>query len=471
MNEENIEKIEEIETLREATFALKPEVRERLLGNTNEGMSMGHITGIKGFKGDAFTFVLFLLAGLVWLVVNDIRTDNVWLFKQLSGRDTLLRLVSLVIGGLIYATCLFRERKSLLPVAYSIFAVPFLGALGTIPFSTAMIGPEVMLGRSWLLGSAVAIATLILGAKQNLATTLALMASACAAVLLFEPSPERAFLGMGMGFILTYIASPSRLSDSILSFVGGLLVIGTALLSNSPFQSSMAILLLSIMGLVLFLVPSKATKLATLNSEATPSIFAVLLVLCGVTAANQLLPKMGGMVVVFLMTLGLPLFSRALALRLLPFALMLALYKLLPNGNRLGSLTDQYALFGIVLGAALPIGLMQIQEKLGNKWVGLLALVLLIGFAPFTLTLLFGTKCLLALHIGLALGVAYRAVHKANADLSVLVAFGISLVAITFAPQWSEWVAEFTRADRLKWLLGIALGVGVLVGYSERKSR
>jgi hypothetical protein len=475
---EKIEKIEEIETLREAAFALKPEIKDRLLNDVQGSLGSAANASILLIPKEKLAQALLpivgiFLAGLAWLFLKDLCDDNVLLMTQLAKRDLFLRIGAIVLGGFVYLSCAHSERQGLQKVRGLAYLTPFLGLLGTLPFSHAFMGEEMGLGRGWLLGGAVALAALLLGIRRSLAGTLGIMSAVCATIVLLEHHPERALLGAWLGFLLTYLIGSLRFRDSVLPALCGLLVVGSLLLSPSPLYVTLAILLLALGSLVLlFVQQSKQNVISGAEEQSAPSIFAILLILCGVTAANQLLPRIGGMAVVLLMTLVLPLFSRTLALRLLPFALMLALYKLLPNGNRLGSLTDQYALFGIVLGAALPLGLTQIQEKLGsNKWVGLLALVLLIGFAPFTLVLLFGTKCLLALHIGLTLGVAYRAVHKSNADLSVLVAFGISLVAITFAPQWSEWVAEFTRADRLKWLVGIALGVGVLVAYSEKKSR
>jgi hypothetical protein len=489
MNEENTpntnpnntepEKITEIETLREAAFALKPEVKDRLLngiqGNGGSGMSESILFIPKEKLTQALLPIVGLfLAGIIWLFLKDMRDDNILLVTQLAKRDLFLRIGATILGSFVYFSCAHSERQNLQKVGSIAYLIPLLGMIGTLPFSHAFMGEEMGLGRGWLLGGAVAVATLLLVVRRSLAGTLGMMSAVCAAIVLLEHDPQRALLGAGLGFLVTYLVASPRFVDAILPAFSGLLVIGAALLAwSSPIYITTTILLLALGSLALLFVQARTINIISASEEnKMPSVFAILLILCSITAANQLLPRMGGMSVVLLMTLVLPIFSRALALRLLPFALMLALYKLLPNGNRLGSLTDQYALFGIVLGAALPVGLTQIQEKLGgNKWLGLLALVLLMGFAPFTLVLLFGTKCLLALHIGLTLGVAYRAASRESFGLSVLVAFGISLVAITFAPQWSEWVAEFTRADRIKWLVGIALGVGVLVAYSERKSR
>jgi hypothetical protein len=209
-----------------------------------------------------------------------------------------------------------------------------------------------------------------------------------------------------------------------------------------------------------------AQRLDRAETEETPSVLGVLLTVCAVTVANLLLPRFGGGLVVVGMTLVAP--QRMWAL--LPFAALIALFRLLPQGSRTSTLTDHYALMGIIVGAAVPGAVATLHARIPHRGVAMGLLYGSVALVPFALILLFGTKCLLALHIGLALGVAYAATRSRERNaIALWVALGIAFVGITFGATWADWVSEFTRADRLKWLVGIALTIVGLFVYTERK--
>ena len=163
--------------------------------------------------------------------------------------------------------------------------------------------------------------------------------------------------------------------------------------------------------------------------------------------------------------------------RLVLFGTVLALYRFFSarfEGELRGvSLTDHYALFGVLFGAALPPALTAYfgrvpagstdsdASRLARTVVtGLLTLVV-----PTVIVAFWGAKCALALLIGLAVSVLFE-----GSLLSALFALAMALALV----QWTHHVlplAQLTRDQKvnfLGWTTAVAIMALLIAEYSGR---
>jgi|GEM_PF-2745177 hypothetical protein len=163
------------------------------------------------------------------------------------------------------------------------------------------------------------------------------------------------------------------------------------------------------------------------------------------------------------------------ALALLLFGTLLLLWRLFvtrwDSELRGVTLTDQYALFGIVVGAAfpalaaaLPVRLRGAVPLLTLALCGLLALA-----APGAVLLLFGPKSLAALLIGLALGAALAREPEAGGPslLAGLLALAAGLALCQFTGRVLP-DDDPTRVEKIRWLIGLMAVVAAAVLGTSR---
>lgn len=234
------------------------------------------------------------------------------------------------------------------------------------------------------------------------------------------------------------------------------------------------------------------------SGMATMPTLAVLLVASGFMAAHQALQGVGAAGFVLALWLSLAATSRAeeqgMTTRLAPntltlglFATVLLLWRTFATrwaGDLRGvNLTDQYALFGVLLGATLPslLATLPARWRNGTNGAGAVLPVLACGIlclaAPGAVILLFGAKSALALLIGLSLGAVYPLTMRttlgqtAPSLLPALLAVAVALVLDQFTGRALDALGasgEMTRMDRLKWLAGVTAVVTVLVAGADR---
>jgi hypothetical protein len=224
-----------------------------------------------------------------------------------------------------------------------------------------------------------------------------------------------------------------------------------------------------------------------LLSPATPAFavpaLAVLVVASGFLASLQALQGVGaaGFVVALWLSVAAtaalsedgtdapsPVPTGAVGLAL--FATVLLLWRAFTTrfgGDLRGvTLTDQYALFGLLVGAALPSLLTAAPERWrggangGTSGAALMTLAwcaVLSVAAPGAALLLFGPKSAVALLIGLALG-GVLALSGRTSLLPATLALAVALALDQFSGRvlGALDAAEVTRAGRLRWLAGIA---------------
>lgn len=168
-------------------------------------------------------------------------------------------------------------------------------------------------------------------------------------------------------------------------------------------------------------------------------------------------------------------------LRLLFFAVVLLLFRLFaaryPAELRGVGLTDQFALFGIVVGAVLPLLFSGYLLRTADSQTtsGSLFRVCVTGvitlLVPAVVLLLWGAKCGQAMVIGVGLSLVLMGTGESL--LPALFALAVAL-ALT---QWTQHVLDVVSLSRdeklhiLKWLVG-SLAVVVIVGdYVSRIGR
>jgi hypothetical protein len=259
------------------------------------------------------------------------------------------------------------------------------------------------------------------------------------------------------------------------------------------------------LGPVALLLLRDAARRARLAPSPLPNtglpILAVLLVTSGFLVAFQMLQAFGASVAVLALWLVLPAAmayapatdsdsdanadNRALyagMVTLLLFTTGLLLYRLFAarwTGSLRGvNLTDQYALFGLLIGGALPSLLAAVPLRLrpNNGASSVLTLAVcgaLTLLAPGAVLLLFGPKCALALLIGLALGSAQ--VFVGTQGTVATVGFFPALLALAVALALCQWsglllpaVADLTRAAKVRWLVGLMAGLTALLFAADR---
>lgn len=208
-----------------------------------------------------------------------------------------------------------------------------------------------------------------------------------------------------------------------------------------------------------------------------PSLLAVLLTLAAFMASQQLLGGIGcAVALISAWTMNAvrlcadPSAERSSSLAPgsagpLALALLLLLYRTIEvrfaSDLRSGNLIDHYALFGIVLAAALPTLLAARVQRIERRGLEPAVTAALTALAvPAIIMVVWGPKCVPAMAIGLALSVALapRAGLPQAADR---ITSGILAIAIALAlTQWTGHVlrlAVLTRAERahiVYWIAG-----------------
>jgi hypothetical protein len=223
-------------------------------------------------------------------------------------------------------------------------------------------------------------------------------------------------------------------------------------------------------------------------------LLAVLVVASGFMAALQTLQGVGAAIFTLALWLVLPVSFALMApgdddgeavvpvalasVALLLFATLLLLYRLFvtrwSDDLRGVNLTDQYALFGLIVGAALPSLLAAVPERWrggaeAKSGAGLLALVcctLLTLAAPGVMLILFGPKSAVALLIGLALGSVQSLTGRASL-LPSLLALGVALALDQFTGRALP-EDEPTRVQKVRWLVFIIAGIAAAVIAANR---
>ncbi|MDX1932414.1 MAG: hypothetical protein SFU56_07400 [Capsulimonadales bacterium] len=165
-------------------------------------------------------------------------------------------------------------------------------------------------------------------------------------------------------------------------------------------------------------------------------------------------------------------------LNLLLFGTTLLLWRLFVtrwSGELHGvSLTDQYALFGLILGAAIPDLLSSVPSgwsggKTGGTVRGIAALTvtaLLALAVPALPLVLFGPKSVVAVLIGLGLGVGLRTARHPSL-FPALIALAVTLVLT----QWTGTVLPeqaWSRVDKVRVLIGLMAVLVPLTVFSDR---
>ena len=275
--------------------------------------------------------------------------------------------------------------------------------------------------------------------------------------------------GLGLLLIATKIVGDTRLA---VVGVGGLLLwpVALALLRDGVTRDT-----------------------AAARSFAVP-VLPVVLVTTGFLAAIQTLQGYGAALAVTALFVALPAtFALApgltmeaaedgeaplgpSAVALLTFSALLLLWRLFVTrwaGDLRGvTLTDQYALFGFVLGAAFPALLASFPARWSGRAAVPLAAAVLSGVlvlaAPGSVLVLFGAKSLVALMIGLALGVVLARGRDAGPSaLAGLLALGVALALDQFTGRVLP-ESDPTRADRIRWLVGMMAVVAAGVLAADR---
>jgi hypothetical protein len=215
---------------------------------------------------------------------------------------------------------------------------------------------------------------------------------------------------------------------------------------------------------------------------------AVLLVAAGFVASYQMLQGFGAGVYVLALWLSAAMSPRRLGaeISLLLFATALVLYRVFAtrfNDDLRGvTLTDQYALFGLIFGALLP-GIMAslVGRRSAHGIGGVLTLVLagtLALIAPAAIILLFGGKCALALLLGLGLG-SVQILRNSNGEVPAFSQLpGLFTLAVALAlDQFTGKILPLTEMTRLHkvqllgWLIAGVVAALVLAEMTARSRR
>jgi len=428
------------------------------------------------------------------------------------------------IGALCAALPLLRVRRDVAPPAVALAAACGLGA--------AAVALALLFLRSAISDALMGVAigwfcvtfALFLGlpataragsAGRQLAAGAGVTATLAAAALLGTyRDPLTAELAKGTwSAVLTAFAA-----------FGALLVAGAALVPAKDIYARLLplVVLVGGGGLALFLMAEKVTgeprlwwcgvggllawpvALALLRDAArrpermTASGFAVpllavLVVTSGFLAAVQTLQGVGAAVFILALWLGLPATFALMPVEedsetaapvalasvgLLLFGTLLLLYRLFvtdyADDLRGVNLTDQYALFGLIVGAALPGLLAAVPErwrggpdaKGGTVLLTLVFCTLLALAAPGAVLVLFGPKSVVALLIGLALGSVQTLAGRASL-LPSLFALAVALAIEQFA-FFALPEHEPTRVQKVRYLLILVAVIAAAVIGANR---
>jgi hypothetical protein len=244
------------------------------------------------------------------------------------------------------------------------------------------------------------------------------------------------------------------------------------------------------------------------GTQQQNTALAVIVVMCGVMAAYQMFSGVGVGIVLLSAWLVAALAwhgssvsspeaaavdDGVLALpALLNFGLGVELYRFISvrfgDDLRGAGLTDHYALFGVMIGALLPVMLAGYLLKRraaalpgDGEMVGraIIAGALVLA-TPFVLVLLFGVKCELALYFGLALagvlplfqaGASARSQRDMNADVAALLLPSLLALAAALAlAQWTHHIvpmALYARAEKLRLIKYLAGAIVILLLASD----
>jgi hypothetical protein len=231
----------------------------------------------------------------------------------------------------------------------------------------------------------------------------------------------------------------------------------------------------------------------TTSGFAVP-LLAVLVVASGFMAALQTLQGVGAAVFTLALWLSPPATFALMApadaegeaaapvalasVALLLFGTLLLFYRLFvtrwSDDLRGVNLTDQYALFGLIVGAALPSLLATVPARWrgGTDAKGVLGLLALFCCALLTLAVpgavmvLFGAKSAVALLIGLALGSVQALAGRASL-LPSLLALGVALALDQFTGRALP-EDEPTRVQKVRWLIFLIAGIAAVVIAASR---
>ena len=187
-----------------------------------------------------------------------------------------------------------------------------------------------------------------------------------------------------------------------------------------------------------------------------------------------------------------PLQTPTELLRLGLFGIVLTLYRLISSRFEVDAtgiaLTDHYAIFGLLVGAMLPLLLSGFLLRPGSSSPALNVLRLLCAGAillgvPTLVIVLWGAKCVLALLIGLALSIAFESVRgaakmqptenasaPASAFLPALFALGSGLAL----SQWTGHVLQIwqlTRAEKIHVLVYVVIALSLLLLLADYGGR
>ncbi len=212
---------------------------------------------------------------------------------------------------------------------------------------------------------------------------------------------------------------------------------------------------------------------------------AVLVVAAGFVASYQMLQGFGAGIYVLALWLSAAMSPRRLGaeVSLLIFATILILYRAFAtrfsDDLRGVSLTDQYALFGLIFGALLPGIMASLAGCRSSRGLGGVLTLVLAGtlslVAPAAIVLLFGGKSALALLLGLALG-SVQLVRSSNheipgfSQLPGLFSLAVALALTQFTGKVLP-LTEMTRLHKVQLLGWLVAGVVAALVLAEAAAR
>ena len=307
---------------------------------------------------------------------------------------------------------------------------------------------------------------------------------------------------LGFGASLLGRGNGSRRGAAQLAPLGVLVVLGGGILYllSQKITNSSPLFLPGIAGLLLWPVALAVIREGRRSAPAPDAVrpallVAALLIVTGFLASVQMMQGMGaavGVVALFLAHLATLGFGDggqksqtgdATAAQSSPKTSLLFLAALLLLWRFFGArwagelrgagLTDQYALFGLLIGAALPRLLSSLPERFGGgkaaAWGTLLFSLVTVLACPAAVLALFGAKSAVALLIGLAVGVLPLAAPNLSAFPGFF-ALAISLVLAQFTGRAIPLHAP-TRMEKIRVLLVIMAGVVVAVIAAQTANR
>lgn len=421
--------------------------------------------------------------------------------RRMSGADLMAGPYGIAVTALALVVLFLRGGllDTLFGVALGWFSVAFTLYLGLSATARRESGMALAAGTGFAV--ALSAGTVVgalrspgAGSLSHLAWDAAFLAfAAVGATLLYAASflPRRATLGLPLAPLTIVVLGGA---------VGAYLLADKVIAAPHFWQVALGGLLLSpVAALVLQNANRRARLLDTTLPPGGLPLLAVLLALSGFLVAFQMLQAFGASVVTLALFLAFPASLSSVPaeetevsaeepgmgmVSLLLFTTGLLLYRVFVarwTGELRGvTLTDQYALFGLIVGAALPalLSSVPLRRTQNTGMAGLLTLAVsgvLALLAPASVILLFGPKCALALLIGLALGAAQRFVGERNTTggstptyFPFLFALAISLALCQWGGQMIPAVADLTRATKVAWLAGLFAVLAVLLFASDR---